>query len=114
MFCFVLSGALAASGAEQKADKETYQQQMEKTLKGFDQKMEEMKGKAAELKMESKEKFDREMTVLKEKKEAADKKLEELKSATVANWDKMKAEMDKAMDDLKRQYDEMKARFKKE
>lgn len=103
-----------AFGGEQKAEEETYQNQVEKTLKGFAQKMEEMKGKAAELKMESKEKFDQEMKVLKQKKEAADKKLEDLKSATAENWDKMKAEMDNAMDDLKRQYDAMKSRFKKE
>ncbi len=114
LLCFALSGPLAASGEEQKADKETYQQQMEKTLKGFQQKMEEMKSTAVELKVESKEKFEREMAVLKEKKEAADKRLEELKSSTAADWQATKAEMDKAADDLKRHYDEMKSRFRKE
>ncbi len=113
LFCFVFSGSLAASGAE-KVDKKTYQQQAEKTLKGFEQKMDEMKAKAAGMKMESKEKFDREMEVLKEKKAVADRKLEKLGSATAENWGKMKDEMDNAMDDLKKQYDGMKSRFRKE
>jgi hypothetical protein len=114
LICFIFSGALIAFGGEQKVEEETYQKQAEKTLKGFAQKMEEMKGTAAELKMESKEKFDQEMKVLKQKKEAADKKLEDLKSATAENWDKMKAEMENTMDELKKQYDAMKSHFRKE
>ena len=110
---FVLSVSVAAFGGEQKKmDNETYKSHVEKTLKGMDQKMEDLKVRAAELKMESKEKFDQEMVILKTKKEAADMKLEQLKAATAANWEKTKAETDKAMKDLKKQYEKMRGRFK--
>ncbi len=112
--CFMFSGSLMAFGAEQKVDKETYQKQAEKTLEGFKQKMEEMKGKAADLKSETREKFDQEMTVLKKKKEEADQKVDKLKSATAEGWDKIKVETDNALKDLTRQYDKMKSRFRKE
>lgn len=113
LICFICSGSLMAFGEEQKLDKETYQKQAEKTLEGFKQKMEEMKDRAADLKMESKEKFDQEMKVLKKKKEVADQKLEKLKSATAESWDKMKADTDKAVEELGKQYDKMMSRFKK-
>jgi hypothetical protein len=114
LICFIFSGSLMAFGGEEKVEKKTYQNQAEEALKGFEQKMEEMKGKAAELKMESKEKFDQEMKVLKNKKEAADKNPEKLTSTAAERWDKMTAQMDNAMDDLRRHYDEMMSRFRKE
>jgi hypothetical protein len=79
LICFIFSGSLMAFGAEQKVEKETYQKEMEKKLEVFKQKMAEIKDRASELKMESREKFDREMKVLKKKQEAADKKLEKVK-----------------------------------
>lgn len=114
VICFILSISVATFGGEQKQkmDKETYQGHVEKTLKGMDQKMEELKGRAAELKMESKEKFDQEMMVWKKKKEAADKKLQKLKVATAEKWEKTKVETDRAMEELKKQYEKMQARFK--
>lgn len=111
LVCFMCACALTAF-AGQKEERETYQKQAEKTLKGLEQKMEEMKGRAANLKMESKEKFDQEMKVLKRKKAAADKKLEKLKAATAENWEKAKAETEKAMDEVNKQYNKVVSRFK--
>ena len=113
LMCFIFSGSLMAFGADQKMEKETYQKETEKVLNVFEQKIAEMKDRASELKMESKEKFNQEMMVLKKNKEAADRKLDKLKSATAENWDKMKAETDSAMNDLRRQYDDMTTRFRK-
>jgi hypothetical protein len=48
-----------------------------------------------------------------QQQKAANKKLEELKSASVKTWEKMKAEMDRAMDELDKQYNKMPSRFKK-
>jgi phage gpG-like protein len=111
LLCVLFSGVLAASGEEQKVDKETYQEQTEGTLQGMAQKIEVMKSKAASLKMESKEKFDQEMEVLKKKKEAASMKLEKLKSATGETWGKLKAETDRAMEELTLQYNRVLSRF---
>jgi hypothetical protein len=113
LVCFICSGSLMAFGEEQKVDKETYQKQAEKTLEVFKQKMSEMKDRASELKMESREKFDQEMKVLKKKKETADQKLEKLKSATAESWDTMKADTDKAVEELGKQYDKTMSRFRK-
>ena len=112
LLCLVCAGALPAFADEQKMDKETYQHQAEGTLKGLEQKMDEMKEKAADLKMDAKEEFDRDMTVLKEKKEAAERKLEKLKSATGEAWDKAKDETQRALRELSDQYDKMMSRFK--
>ncbi|MBI1921628.1 MAG: hypothetical protein HYS23_11185 [Geobacter sp.] len=112
VICFVFSFSVAAFGGEQKMDKETYKSHVEKTLKGMDQKMDELKVRAAELKIESKEKFDQEMVVWKKKKEAADRKMEKLKAATAENWEKTKVETDKALAELKKQYEKMLSRFK--
>ncbi|WP_298267988.1 hypothetical protein [Geobacter sp.] len=112
LLCLICAGALPAFGDDQKMDKETYQQQAEGTLKGLEQKMDEMKEKAADLKMDAKEKFDQEMMIMKEKKEAAERNLEKLKSATGEAWDNAKAETQKALEDLSAQYDKMMSRFK--
>jgi hypothetical protein len=53
------------------------------------------------------------MEELKQKSENADKKLAELKSATAETWEKMKAETDKAVEELNFQYNKMMSRFKK-
>ncbi|WP_298432521.1 hypothetical protein [Geobacter sp.] len=112
LLSLICSGAFPAFGDEQKMDKETYQHHAEGTLKGLEQKMDEMKQKAADLKMDAKEKFDQDMTVLKEKKEAAERSLEKLRSATGEAWDNAKAETQRALEELSEQYDKMMSSFK--
>ncbi len=109
----IFAGSLAAFGAGQQTDKRIYQKQVEGTLKGLDQKIEQMKSMAAELDMAAKEKFEREMKVLQKKKKAADTKLEKLKSATDKTWEKTKTETDQALAELTVQYNRMMTRFKK-
>ncbi len=118
--CFVLTGSLMAFGGEQneqtegyQSQKEGYQKKAEAKLKEFKVKLEELKVKAAGLKDESKAKFDQEMKVLKKKEAAANKKLGELKTASAKTWEKIKTDLDKAIEDLNRQYNKMMSHFKK-
>lgn len=120
LMCFVFSGSLMTFVGEQRAraeeygsQKEGFQKKAEAQFEAFKQKIEDLKIKAADLKKDSKEKYDQEMEVLKKKQEAAKEKLEELKSAGAESWKKVKAEFDSMMEDLNRQYEKVKSHFKK-
>jgi DNA repair exonuclease SbcCD ATPase subunit len=111
--CFILAGFQVAFSQEQKEQKGEYQKKMETKLKDFKQKLEELKGKAGELKQEVKEEFNQGVKELEKKEEAANRKFKELKSSGAKTWEKIKAEMDKAADELEKQYDKVKSHFKK-
>ncbi len=57
-------------------------------LKEFEQKMEELKGKALKLKEDAKKEFDGEMKNFQKKQAAAERKLEELKSESTKTWER--------------------------
>lgn len=109
----IFAGFLAACSDKQKEQKEEYQKQIVAKLKEFNQKLEELKGKAVDLKEESKEEFNQQMEELKKKQVTAKKKLEELKTASTKTWETLKAEMDAAMEDLNELYEKMISHFKK-
>ena len=113
LFCSMVSGIPVASGNAQMGQQEEYQKQTESKLKEFKQKLEELKVKAVELKEDSKVKFNREMKLVQKKKAVAERKLEKLKSASSKDWKKMKSEMDAALEDLNKRYDDLKKQFEK-
>ena len=110
---FILTGTQVAFGAGEKDRKGEYQKQIETKLKEFKQKMEELNGKAVELKENAKKEFDKEMKVFQKKQESTNQKLKQLKSESTKAWEKAKAEMDSAIDELEKQYNKMVSRFKK-
>jgi molecular chaperone DnaK (HSP70) len=109
-FAFTTIPATGSDGQE--PQKEEYQKQTEAKLKKFDRKMEEMKSRAADVKQESREEFNRQMDELKKAREAANRKLGELKTESAKSWEKTKAEMDAAMKDLRKRYDGVMSRFR--
>ena len=113
LICFVFTGFLAACTDRQREQKEEYQKQIEAKLKEFNQKREELKAKAADLKKESREEFNQQMEELKKKQEAAKKKLEEVKAASAKAWEKLKVEMDTAIEDLNKLYDTIMSHFRR-
>jgi DNA anti-recombination protein RmuC len=113
LVCFILAGFRVAFSQEQKEQKGEYQKRIEAKLNEFKQKLEELKGKAGELKEDAKKEFNQEMKELQKKEEAANKKLKELKSTSAKTWEKIKADMDKELSELDKQYDKMMCRFKK-
>jgi hypothetical protein len=109
---FVLGCFLNAWSAEQKEEKESYKKQMEEKIKAFDKKLDELKAKAAEVKGDAKEEFNKEMTDLRKKQAAAKKKWKELKKAGAKKWEKVKSEMSAAVQDVENTYDKVASRFK--
>ncbi len=110
--CFVFTGFLMASNSKAGGGREEYQKQIETKLKAFSQKFDALKEKAVEVEKESKEKVNQEIEELRKKQEAANKKLEELRSSSSKAWGKMKKQIDSAMDELEKLYNQAKARFK--
>jgi len=72
-----------------------------------------LKTKAKELSDDAKREFNKEMKEFQKKQEVADKKLKDLKSASAKAWEKIKAEMESAIDELDKQYNKMVSRFQK-
>lgn len=96
--------------------KEEYLQQMNARLEEFDKEIQELQNnvtsKAAMLKEESKAKFNQSMETLAEKKQAAIKKLDELKTASGESWEDIKVGVDSAMDELGKAFEQASSHFK--
>jgi len=113
LICLALILPQVASSENPKNQNGEYQKQIEMKLKEFKQNIEELKGKAAELKEDAKREFNVQMKELQKKEKAANQKLKELKSAGSKTWDKLRAQMDAAMDELNKEYEKIMPRFKK-
>jgi superfamily II RNA helicase len=92
--------------------KEQYQEQIEAKIKGYDENVDELKRKAKGVKGEAKTEFDRLMDDLSRKKEAASKKVKEMKSATGQAWEDLKSGTEAALEDMEKTFKKMMKRFK--
>ena len=109
---FVLGWFLHAWSAAQTEEQESYKKEVQEKLKALDKNIDELKGKASELKGDAKAEYDKEMVALHKKQKAAKKEWRKVKRATAANWEKVKAGMDTAVQDVENAYDKVAARFK--
>ena len=75
-------------------------------------KIEELKGKAAEVKGEAKTQFNKEMTKLREKQKTAKQEWDKVKRATSSTWEKAKAGMDAAVQEVENAYDKAASHLK--
>jgi hypothetical protein len=89
-----------------------YQDNTETALKGFDRKIEELRVRAESSAANARGEIRAKITELREKKTAAQLKLDELKSSTKDAWGDVKEGMDGAMDDLEDSYKDAASRFK--
>lgn len=85
-----------------KQDMEAFQKKAEAALEDFDDQVADLKEKAAKAGAEVKAKLDVEIKELNQKREAANKRLEEIKSATVENWPEVRSHLDAALGELKK------------
>ena len=96
--------------------KEEYLRQIDAKIKEFDREMQELLAKAqsgaTDLKEEGKAQFDQSMEELRNKKEAATKKLNEINSASGEAWKDIKSGMESAMDELSKAFDRARSHFK--
>lgn len=109
---FVLGSFLHAWSDAQTDDKETYKKEVQEKLKALDKKIDELKGKGAELKEDAKTEFNKEMTELHKKRMAVKKEWRKVKHATASKWEKAKADMDAAVQGVEDTYDKAASRFK--
>lgn len=92
--------------------REEYQKHAEARLKVLKQNLETVKAKSVHLKDRAKVQFDEDLKVFKEKEKVAAGRLQRLRAATEKTWDRGRAGVDAAMDDLKKQYEKLEARIK--
>jgi chromosome segregation ATPase len=109
---FVLGGFLSAWSAASPEEQTSYKKEVKEKLKGLDQKIAELKKKATEVKGEAKADYDKEMAELGTKQKAAKKEWRKLAHATATDWEKVKAGMDRAVQDVESAYDKAASRFK--
>ncbi|MEW6380793.1 MAG: hypothetical protein AB1611_14460 [bacterium] len=91
--------------------KQEYETAMEARLTEYDNKMAELKNKAANAAQDTKAEMDQLIAELAVKREEAQKKLDELKAAGEDSWENFKAGLDTAVDDLQKSCDQAISRF---
>ncbi len=109
---FTFGWFLNASMAAQSEERESYKKEVQEKLKDLDKKIDELQGKASEMKGEAKKEFTEEMSDLRRKQKAAKKEWKEVKRAAANKWDKIKADMDAAVQDAEGAYDKAASRLK--
>jgi gas vesicle protein len=109
---FVLGLFLSAWGDAQKEGREGYKKEMQEKLKALDKKIDELKGKAAGLKGDAKAEYSKEMAALRKKQKSAKKEWGKVKSAAADKWEKVKSDMDAAVQDVEDAYNKVASRFK--
>ena len=100
-----ISDAEKATVEAAKAKQDDYVREMNKHLKELDAKYDELKGRAAKADEQGKKDLQKQLDQAKIKRDAAAKKLDELKEASHDRWEKVKDGVGHAFDDLKKAFD---------
>ena len=88
-----------------RAKRDEYVREMQKQLDVIDAKYKALEQRAAEARGDARKELDEKVKVAKVKRDAAAKKLDELKTAGADRWEKIKDGMGNAFDDLKKMFD---------
>lgn len=91
--------------------KETYQEKIEAQIKEWSAKIQELKATAEKATADKKIELHKAVDDLRARKEAARKKLDEVKKAGAETWEKLKKDTDKALEDVKNLWESIKAKF---
>lgn len=97
--------AVDATTEAAKAKRDEYAREMSKRLDELNVKYEELKGRAAKAEGQAKKDLEKKLVEAKLKRDAAAKKLDELKEAGADRWEKVKEGVGSALDDLKKVFD---------
>jgi biopolymer transport protein ExbB/TolQ len=112
----VLSSAAETAQQSKTADpaqqKEEYEKSMEERLRILGKQLDELKAKAAARTEEARKDLNRYIKDADKKEEAASRKLEETRKASVKMWKKFVSDMDAAADDFETAYKRAEQRFK--
>jgi hypothetical protein len=83
---------------------EEFAREMHKQLDALDAKYEDLKNRAAKAEGQAKKDLAKQLAEAKVKRDAAAKKLDELKKADAGRWEKIKDEVGSAFEDLKKMF----------
>jgi uncharacterized protein YxeA len=104
--------AQQSKAADPVKQKEEYEQSMEERLRILGKQLDELKVKAAARTEEARKDLNRYIKDAEKKEEAASRKLEETRKASVKMWKKFVSDMDAAADDFETAYKRAEQRFK--
>ncbi len=88
-----------------KAQRDEYAREMSKRFEELNAKYDELKVRAVKAEGQAKQDLEKKLAVAKVKRDAAAKKLDELKEAGADRWEKVKEGVGNALDDLKKVFD---------
>jgi iron-sulfur cluster repair protein YtfE (RIC family) len=91
--------------------KEAYQEKYEAQIREWSAKLQEYKAKADKASADAKIQMHQQIDHLQAKKEAAQQKLKEIKAASGDSWEALKAGSERALEEMKKTWEEMKAKF---
>lgn len=94
------------------AKREEYQKEIKAKLDKYQEEINKMAVQSREMTEDAKAALDQRLQVLLDKKEVAQKKLDELRGASGKAWEDLKNGMDAAMDDLKMAFEDASSHFK--
>lgn len=104
--------AAGAAGTYAEAKRKDYQQGAEARLKALDGRIEELRLRAESSAANAKQDVRRRISDLREKRTAAQLKLDELKSSTRDAWGDLKTGVDRSLEDVEESYKDALSRFK--
>lgn len=91
--------------------KEAYQEKLEAQIREWAAKLQEYKAKADKASAAAKIQMYQQLDHLRAQKEAAQQELNELKAASGESWEALKAGSERAVAEMKKTWEEMKAKF---
>lgn len=91
--------------------KEAYQEKIEAQIKEWTAKLQEYKAKADQANADAKIQMYHQIDRLRAQKDAAQQKLNAIKAASGDSWEALKAGSERALEEMKKTWEEMKSKF---
>jgi DNA repair exonuclease SbcCD ATPase subunit len=102
-----------ATTDQMKQERDDYVKSVEAKLAEFDQKFDGLDARAKAMSGAAKIDFNNDIDRLREQRKAVSKKLDDLKGVSISSWMTLKGEVDAAMTDLERSYEQVSAEHEK-
>ena len=93
--------------------KDEYFTMMESQIKKWDAEVDKLRAKSAQMSAEARIKYEEQLQAMRANRDAANKKLQEIRTASESAWQNMQAGMDAAWTSMKNALDKASSQFKK-
>ena len=93
--------------------KDEYFQMMESQMKKWDAEVDKLRAKSHQISADARVKYDEQLKAMRANRDAAHKKLEEMKTASESAWQNMQSGMDSAWTSMKSALEKASSQFKK-